>query len=174
MIRLLAVIALVSFLVGCNKQSGVADLKKFTTNAYKDRKPQVDPLPALKPVQVFIYQASREADPFNQANLRKQSTDKKEVGAGENGPDLTRRKEALEAYPTDALKLVGVMEQNGITWAIVNAPDNTVHRVTEGNYLGRNHGQITRVKGGKVKVVELVRNPVGKWEKKPATLILAK
>ena len=172
MIRLLTVVMLLSFLVGCNKQSGVGDLKKFTTNAYKDRKPQVDPLPTVKPVPIFIYQASQETDPFNQGNLRKQSTDKEETGVGENAPDLTRRKEPLEAYPTDALKLVGVMEQNGITWAIVNAPDSTVHRVTEGNYLGRNHGQITRVKGRRVNVVELVRNPVGKWEKKPAKLLL--
>jgi type IV pilus assembly protein PilP len=172
MIRLLTVIVLVSSLVGCNKQSGVNDLKNFTKNAYKDRKPQVDPLPAVKPVEVFIYQASKETDPFNQGNLKKQSTDKKENGGGEDGPDLTRRKEPLEAYPTDALKLVGVMEQNGITWAIVNAPDSTVHRVTEGNYLGRNHGQITLVKGRRVNVVELVRNPVGKWEKKPAKLLL--
>jgi type IV pilus assembly protein PilP len=172
MIRRLTVIILVASLVGCNKQSGVADLQKFTKNAYKDRTPQVDPLPAVKPVEVFIYQASKETDPFNQSNLRKQSTEKEEAGGGEEGPDLTRRKEPLEAYPTDALKLVGIMEQNGITWAIVNAPDNTVHRVTEGNYLGRNYGQIFRVKGNKVNVVELVRNPVGKWEKKEAKLIL--
>ena len=172
MIRLVTIVVLVVALVGCNKQSGVADLKKFTKNAYKDRKPQVDPLPALKPVEVFIYQASSETDPFNQGNLRKQSTQKKEVGGGEDGPDLTRKKEPLEAYPTDALKLVGVMEQNGINWAIISAPDSTVHRVTEGNYLGRNHGQIVRVKGTRTNVVELVRNPIGKWEKKKAKLIL--
>ena len=172
MIRLFTVIAIVVSLVGCNKQSGVADLKAFTKNAYKNRKPQVDPLPAVKPVEVFIYQASSEVDPFNQGNLRKQTTEKEETAGGEEGPDLTRKKEPLEAYPTDALKLVGIMEQNGITWAIVNAPDSTVHRVTEGNYLGRNHGQITRVKGRRVNVVELVRNPVGKWEKKPAKLLL--
>ena len=64
------------------------------------------------------------------------------------------------------------MNQNGIDWAIVNAPDQTVHRVTEGNYMGRHHGEITRIKGNKMQVVELIRNPVGKWEKKPADLVL--
>ena len=172
MIRLLAVAFLIISLIGCNKQSGIADLEQFTKNAFKNRKPQIDPLPAVKPVEVFIYQASSEIDPFNQGNLRKQSAEKEETGGGEEGPDLTRKKEPLEAYPTDALKLVGVMEQNGISWAIVNAPDSTVHRVTEGNYLGRNHGLITRVKGRRLNVVELVRNPVGKWEKKPVKLLL--
>lgn len=172
MMRLLCIAALALSLVACNKPSGTDDLKKFTKDAYKDRKPEVEPLPTLKPVEVFIYQASNETDPFNQRNLRIQSTEKAETGGGEKGPDLTRKKEPLEAYPTDALKLVGVMEQHGINWAIVNAPDNTVHRVTEGNYLGRNYGLITLVNGTKLDVVELVRNPVGKWEKKPAKLVL--
>jgi type IV pilus assembly protein PilP len=85
---------------------------------------------------------------------------------------LTRKKEPLEAYPTDALKLVGMMQLSGIDWAIIRAPDKTVHRVTEGNYLGRNYGEIIRVKGNRIQVQELVRNPVGKWEKRPIKLVM--
>jgi type IV pilus assembly protein PilP len=173
MMKFLAILMIAAALVGCNKKSGTGDLQQFTKDAFKNRKPQIDPLPALKPVSVFIYQASKEKDPFNKANLRKQKAENTDTGGGEQGPDLTRRKEPLEAYPTDSLRLVGVMQQNGIDWAIIKAPDSTVHRVTEGNYLGKRHGQIIRVKGTRLNVEELIRNPIGKWEKKPAKLVLA-
>ncbi len=173
MIRLVTLCLVLLTLVGCNKISGVEDLKKFTKDAYKDRKPQVDPLPTLEPVPVFIYQASNKKDPFNKSNLRQQTAKQVDTDGGEAGPDLTRKKEPLEAYPTDALKLVGVMEHNGINWAIIIAPDKTVHRVTEGNYLGRNHGEIVLVKGERVSVQGLQRNSVGKWEKKTAKLVFS-
>ena len=170
--RILLIVAIALLVVGCNKKSGTSDLKSFTKNAYKDRKPQVEPLPTLKPVAIFIYQASDEKDPFNRGNLKVQKPRQQDTGGGEAGPDLTRKKEPLEAYPTDALKMVGVMEQNGIDWAIVRAPDDTVHRVTEGNYLGLNYGEIVLLQGNRMQVQELVRNPVGKWEKISFKLVL--
>ncbi len=173
MIRVFFIIIFGLFLSACNKNRGVEDLRLFTINAYKDHIPEVEPLPPLRPNPVFIYTGSKKKDPFNKANLAIQST--KAVnpggGGGEAGPDLTRRKEPLEAYPIDALKLVGMLTQNGIDWAIVLAPDKTVHRVTEGNYLGKNYGEIVRIKGNRLKVVELVRNPVGKWKKKEETIV---
>ena len=170
--RIFIILAVALVLTGCNKKSGTGDLQSFTKNAYKDREPQVEPLPALKPVAVFIYQASDQKDPFNRANLKIQKPRQEDSGGGESGPDLTRKKEPLEAYPADALKLVGMMQLNGIDWAIVSAPDSTVHRVTEGNYLGRNYGEIIRVTGNRIQVQELVRNPVGKWEKRPIKLVM--
>ena len=172
MIRILTTMLICVIVVGCNKPKGTSDLESFTNNAFKNHVPEVEPLPPLRPTAVFIYTASDQVDPFNTRNLRIQDTADDTQAGGEEGPDLTRRKEPLEAYPIDALKLVGTMNQNGIDWAIVNAPDQTVHRVTEGNYMGRNHGEITRIKGNRMRVVELVRNPVGKWEKKPADLVL--
>ena len=170
--RIFIILAVALVLTGCNKKSGTGDLQSFTKNAYKDREPQVEPLPALKPVAVFIYQASNQKDPFNKANLKIQKPSREDTGGGESGPDLTRKKEPLEAYPTDALKLVGMMQLNGIDWAVVSAPDSTVHRVTEGNYLGRNYGEIIRVMGNRIQVQELVRNPVGKWEKRPVKIVM--
>ena len=173
MIKSLLPLFLALFLLtGCNKNKGVDDLKSFTQNAFKDHIPEVEPLPPLKPTAVFIYTASEEVDPFNKGNLRIQSTEDENISGDEEGPDLTRRKEPLEAFPIDSLKMVGLMAQNGINWAIIDAPDKTVHRVTEGNYMGKNHGEIMLVEGNKLEVMELVRNPVGKWEKKLANLIL--
>jgi len=170
--RLIILVLLGLLLSACNKNHGVEDLRRFTVNAYKDHIPEVEPLPPLKPNAVFIYTGSKKVDPFNTGNLAKQTTRAIDTGGGEAGPDLTRRKEPLEAYPIDALKLVGVMEKDGIDWAIIRAPDKTVHRVTEGNYMGKHYGEIVSIKGTRLKVTELVRNPVGKWEKKNANIVL--
>jgi type IV pilus assembly protein PilP len=173
MIRFITLLILALLLGACNNRNkGVEDLRLFTVNAYKDHIPEVEPLPPLKPNAVYIYTGSKKVDPFNQGNLARQTTKAVDTGGGEAGPDLTRRKEPLEAYPIDALKLVGVMEKDGIDWAIIRAPDKTVHRVTEGNYMGKHYGEIVSIKGTTLKVTELVRNPVGKWEKKNATVVL--
>jgi type IV pilus assembly protein PilP len=158
-------------LSGCNEGAKLQDLKRFTENAFKDHVPQVEPLPALQPQAVFIYTASGLTDPFDTNNL-KEKVEPLPAGEGEAGPDQTRRKEPLEGYPIDALKLVGVLEQNGENWAVVRAPDSSVHRVKSGNYMGTNYGEILAVQENSVEVSELVRNPVGRWEKKEASLIL--
>ena len=159
-------------LASCNQKSGTDDLEIFTENAVKDYIPEVEPLPPLRPTAVFIYTASDEVDPFNPGNLGIQEAENIDKVNGGEGPDLSRRKEPLEVFPIDALQLVGVITQGGINWAIVSAPDDTVHRVTQGNYMGQNHGEIMLVDTSQVQVIEFIRNPAGKWEKKDANLNL--
>ena len=159
------------FVVGCNQQTDLSDLERFTEEAFKDHTPEVEPLPALQPQAVFIYTASGLIDPFDKENLKEKAEDLPSL-ASADGPDQSRRKEPLEAFPLDSLKLVGVLAQNDENWAVIAAPDKTVHRVKEGNYMGVNYGEILAVNDNTVAVSELVRNPVGRWEKKEASLIL--
>lgn len=158
-------------IAGCSENKDVSDLERFTTEAFKDHTPEVEPLPALQPQAVFIYTASSLIDPFDRENLKEKVEDLPSV-AGAAGPDRSRRKEPLEAFPLDSLKLVGVLAQNDQNWAVIRAPDKTVHRVKEGNYMGVNYGEILEVDDNTVAVSELVKNPVGRWEKKEANLIL--
>ncbi len=161
-------------LSGCDRNTEATDLKAFTAEAFKNHVPEVEPLPPLRPAEVFIYTASGQIDPFDTANLRIQAAATEDIsgGGGVNGPDLTRRKEPLEAYPIDALSLVGLMHQNGRDWAIIKAPDSTVHRVAAGNYIGKNFGEIISIKGNKLEVVELLRNSAGNWNKRSENIIL--
>ncbi len=158
-------------IAGCGQNAGISDLERFTEEAFKDHTPEVEPLPALQPQAVFIYTASGLLDPFDRENLKEKVEDLPAL-AGADGPDQSRRKEPLEAFPLDSLKLVGVLAQNDQNWAVIRAPDKTVHRVKQGNYMGVNYGEILAVEDNTVAVSELVRNPVGRWEKKEASLIL--
>ena len=86
------------------------------------------------------------------------------MAVGES-PDANRRKEALERFPLDALKMVGTLIQGETPYVIVQASDGTAHRAAIGNYMGQNDGQIKQILPLEQKVVlaELVLDPAGRW-----------
>jgi type IV pilus assembly protein PilP len=77
----------------------------------------------------------------------------------------------LEAYPLEALKMVGVLQQKGI-FGLVKTPDNNLFHVKAGNYLGQNFGRITAVSENSIKLKEIVQDSNGNWEEKEQTLLL--
>lgn len=171
MLLRLSILLLSLMLVGCSQESNINDLEAFVEDTFRDHTPVIDPLPTLQPQAIFIYTASGLPDPFDVENLN-EKVDELPLQSGEQGPDRTRRKEHLEAFPVDSLKLVGVLEQKGEKWAVIRAPDRSVHRVKKGNYMGVNDGVIRAVNDNMVDVSELIRNPVGRWEREDVNLFL--
>jgi len=161
-------ILILSLLAGCSSD-GLDDLREFVKNAHADRKPKIEPLPEIKPYEAFAYAASDLTDPFSPANLKPQSAQGRLSGPR---PDMNRRKEPLEDFPLDALKMVGTLSRGKQSWAVIQAPDGTVHRVQKGNYMGQNFGRITRVTEDKVDLVELVQGAMGEWVEREASLAI--
>jgi len=166
-ITALLLIASLTVVSGCADKS-MNDLERFVENTHKDRKPRVEPLPRVKPNPTFEYTAAELVDPFSQANL----IQRRPTPDGGPAPDPTRRKEPLEQFPLDALNMVGTLSNNDSSWAIIRAPDGTVHRAGKGNYLGQNYGEIQAVKDTEVKIVELVPDVNGGWMERDATLAI--
>jgi type IV pilus assembly protein PilP len=154
-------------LSGCAEKT-MSDLESYVENTHKDRKPRVEPLPRVKPNPTFEYTASELVDPFSQANL----IQRRPTPDGGPAPDPTRRKEPLEQFPLDALSMVGTLSNDESSWAIIRAPDGTVHRAGEGNYLGQNYGKIHAVKDTEVELVELVPDVGGGWMERDATIAI--
>lgn len=166
--RPLLAILVLGLLAGCSSD-GLEDLRDFVKNAHADRKPKVEPLPEIKPYEAFAYAAADLTDPFSPANLKPQSMQGK---AGGQGPDLNRRKEPLEDYPLDALKMVGTLSRGKQYWAVIQTPDGGVYRVQKGNYVGQNFGRIKRVTEDKVDLVEKVQGALGEWVEREASLAI--
>ncbi len=169
LLRISLALALVLGMSGCAERS-IEDLQRFTEMAYRDRKPDIEPLPRIQPHESFVYTASKLADPFSPANLQERKPDVKATTAG--GPDLTRRREPLEQYPLDALRMVGTLFRDQSAWVILRAPDGTVHRAKEGNYVGQSYGVITDIAEEKISVKELVQGPNGNWIERDASVAL--
>jgi type IV pilus assembly protein PilP len=159
----LAVMALT--LVGCGSD-GLEDLRAFTRDAHADRKPRIEPLPEIKPQEIFAYNPAELADPFAPQNLRPKVTAK---GNGMR-PDTNRRKEPLEEFPLDALKMVGTLMRGKDTWAVIQAPDGTVYRTKVGDHLGQNFGMVTKITDEKINLIELVQGSSGDWTEREANL----
>ncbi len=161
----LAALALLA-LVGCGSEN-LDDVREFVRTAHADKKPRVEPLPEIRIQQSFTYSAANLPDPFASFNVRPH------IGKGGiTGPDPNRRREPLEAYPLDALKMVGTLTRGKQAWAVIQAPDGTVHRVKVGDYMGQNSGQVVRISEEKVELIELVQGPLGDWVEREATLAL--
>lgn len=160
-------VALAAFLLtGCGSD-GLDDLRKFVQEAHADRKPKIEPLPEIKPYEAFAYAAANLVDPFSAVNLKPQQAGRA------TGPRLeNRRKEPLEDYELDALKMVGTLSRGKQSWAVIQAPDGTVHRVQKGNHAGMNFGRITRVTEEKVYLVEQIQGALGDWVEREASLAI--
>jgi type IV pilus assembly protein PilP len=164
--RLMACLLCVA-LGGCSSD-GLEDLREFVNNAYADRKPKVEPLPEIKMQETFIYNSENLPDPFAAFNLKPQSS----TSASGPRPDPNRRKEPLEDYPLDSLKMVGTLTRGKQAWAVIQAPDGTVHRAQVGDHLGQNSGMINKITEEKVDLIELIQGTMGDWVEREANLTL--
>ena len=153
-------------LTGCGEQH--SDLRQFVKDSENLPRGRIPPLPEVKPYEPLAYNAFDLVDPFTPRTI----TPPKPSGGGGLQPDFNRRKEPLEAYPLENLKMVGVLQQNRVSHALIKAPDNNVYRVRAGNYLGQNFGRIVNVTESAVLLKEIVQDSGGSWEEKDQTLQL--
>lgn len=161
--RLVVPIALLA-LGGCSSE--LDELKAFVRDSDKGLPRRVEPLPAVKPFEPFAYEGFDLPDPFKPRKL----TPPKEGGGG-IAPDLNRRKEPLEAFPLEQLKMVGTLQQGKDMYALVRA-DKTLYRVKKGNYMGQNFGLITEVTEQDIKLKEIVQDSAGDWAERQSVLPL--
>jgi type IV pilus assembly protein PilP len=161
--RILVLLPLL-ILAACGE--GYADLKQFVKESEKNVTRKIDPLPQVKPFAPFAYEGFDLPDPFKPRKLAV-----RQDAAGAGAPDLTRRKEPLEAYPLEQLKMVGTLYQSGAMYALVRA-DKTLYRVKKGNYLGQNFGLITDITDSEIKLKEIVQDTAGDWTERESALPL--
>ncbi|GAE54825.1 hypothetical protein XPR_1460 [Xanthomonas arboricola pv. pruni MAFF 301420] len=84
----------------------------------------------------------------------------------------TGARSRLEAYPLDALDMVGTIGGGSGLVALVMAPDKVTYRVWPGVYLGQSDGRVTGVYEDRIELIELVPDGAGGWLERPAALAL--
>lgn len=161
------VVANLCWLTACGSD-GLDDLREFVQNAHADKKPRVEPIPEVKPYEAFAYTAVDMTDPFASVNLKPLNT----PTAQGPRPDMNRRKEPLEDYPLDALKMVGTLAREKQRWAVIQAPDGTVHRAHLGSFMGQNFGKVIKIADEKIELVELIPGTTGDWIERDASLAI--
>jgi type IV pilus assembly protein PilP len=158
-------------LTGCSNSEKRAELEAYVKRIKSRNITEIEPLPEVKPYETFTYSASNLRSPFT-PSFPEEAT--KKMAEGTNGiqPDSNRRREALEAYPIDSLRMVGTLEKNKRKWALVVSPDGAVYRITKGNYLGQNHGRIEDVTEENLSITEIIPDVSGGWRERKVSIAL--
>ncbi|WP_409482607.1 pilus assembly protein PilP [Noviherbaspirillum sp. ST 5-3] len=147
------------------------EVKQWMDDVQRQTPVTVRKLPEPKKFTPFVYTAKNEVDPFSPVKLTTALA--KMQANSENGikPDLDRRKEPLESFPLDSIKMVGTLEKPGLSYALLQV-DQAVFQVKVGNYIGQNFGMITKITESEVELKEIVRDAAGEWTERKAKLEL--
>ncbi|HUK06143.1 MAG TPA: pilus assembly protein PilP [Burkholderiales bacterium] len=167
--RKLVALAAVALLAACGGEEQ-GELRQELAAMTKDLRGKVDPLPQVRTYEPVPYKGENLIDPFVPGRIVVAAA----AGSGTGGgggvqPDLNRPKEPLEAFPLDAIQMVGTLEQNKDMYALVRAGTN-LFRVKKGNYMGQNFGLITAIDEGSINLKEVVQDSGGDWVERSTTL----
>jgi len=162
---------------GC-VSTDISDLDQWTQEVLARPGGRIQPLPEIKPYEAYAYMSAEKnsRDPF--ISFYKQRSEElvevKDTGLTKEmeAEIRNRNREELEQFELDSLRMVGTLENADENWAIINDPDNTVHRVKVGNYMGRNIGKIINVFEDRIELREIVQDSNGRWDERQAAIVL--
>ncbi len=158
-------------LTGCGG-SDFSDLDTFMVEKKARPGGIIAPIPTFKAYEAFAYSAAVQRSPFDRPIEVREITQLRAVSAVK--PDNTRAKEFLEQFTFDSLSMVGTLEKGEQDWTLVQDPEGGVHRVQQGDYLGRNHGKIVNTTDTYVAVIEIVSDgSADGWVERPRTIKLS-
>ena len=171
-LRLVLVLSIPGLLAACN--AGISDLDEFVQRTNSLPSGRIDPIPEFQPYQNFEYVSHDLRDPFKLVDFRRPEENPDEINNIASGPKpiVDRPREPLEDFPLDTLRLKGTLTKDGIKWGLIFAPDNTIHRVIEGHYMGQNHGRIIAVSDEKIELTEIVPDGLGNYIERSSAVSL--
>jgi len=147
------------------------ELKQELSEATKDFRGQVPPLPQVKPYEPVPYTDEGMTDPFRPERIEVARADKRENVNSKLAEQEKRVKEPLEAFPLESIQMLGTITQEKETFALVKAGPN-LYRVRKGMYMGQNFGVITAIDESQINLKELVQDSGGEWVERASTLQL--
>lgn len=159
-------------LVAC----GDANLEQLDTTLAEIRRTPGGQVPAivasLPDPQPLHYQHAEARSPFLAPEIVSSAERLLLPEASEFVPDLQRVPEPLESFQLQSLRLVGTLSMEGRQMALIATPEGNVINVRAGNYLGNNHGRITRIAPQEVTIVERVFSQQQGWQERKAALVI--
>jgi type IV pilus assembly protein PilP len=156
-------------LAACSgNNEAMIEVQNYVSSVVNRPPGRIEAPPEMISYEAFTYSAASLRGPFDiplavsLAALREQSSDIQ--------PDLNRTREALEAFAIGTLEMRGIMSRNSTIWALIQDENNNLHYVTEGSYMGRNHGRVISISETQIDLIEIVPSGAGGWIERPQTI----
>lgn len=165
----LALISMV-LLSGCFDDN--TDIKEYIIDVQKNKSSTIPPMIKVPEFKHIDYSSSNQRSPFVLPQPEA-IQERVQQMAGCLSPDPRRRKQPLEKYSLSNLTMRGTLGELGVTWALIEATDSSLYRVTEGGYVGMYNGKITEVNDEFIKVLELVPDGAGCWVERESIIAMS-
>jgi type IV pilus assembly protein PilP len=164
--RLLLPLLMIFGLGACSNEQ--AELQAWMDEETKAVAPTKEKISEPKVFEPYRYENATQVDPFSNSKLAS-ALDKLQKTKGGLQPDLKRRREVLENFPLENIRMVGHLANNKSAFALLQA-ENVVYQAKIGNYLGQNFGVITKMNDAEVLIKELVQDAAGEWTERETAL----
>jgi len=163
-------LTLLAALSGCG-DGGVTEVKGWMDQTRRETRVWIPKLSPPKKFTPFVYDAKAAVDPFSIAKLNVAFAKMQANSGSSLRPDLQRRREWLESFPLDTLKMVGTLSNAGQNAALLQA-DKAIVQVRVGAYLGQNMGRVTSISEDAIELKEIVQDASGDWVERKTKLEL--
>ena len=163
----LTVLAMALLLSGCFDD--LSDVQNHIAEVKANTRARVEPLPEVQEFEHIPYSSQDARSPFSVP--RPEAIQDKFLQVQDClHPDPRRRKEPLEKYALDNLKMRGTLGEINKIWALIEASDKTLHKVTLSNYVGLFHGRVINVQPTHIELLELIPDGAGCWKERTTML----
>ena len=164
-VKLLPLIMIVG-LGGCSSSNNTVDLKEWMKKEEKKIHNRIEPLPTAKVYKPVAFEG--RYDPF----ILKPMIAIVDVAKNKYAPDTDRKKEPLEMYPLNSLKMTGLILKDNKSHAMIKTANGLINYLTIGNYMGQNYGKIVKLEENYLILEERIQNEEGDWELKQTVVEL--
>ena len=165
-------LVLLTLAAGCTASSE-EELQVWMQAERNAIRPQVTPIPEPSRFSPQVYLSERMTEPFSAEKMASVSGSLAATVVNSKllEPELNRRKQPLEAYSLDTMRMVGSLNRDGQRVALVKV-DSLLYQVRSGSYLGQNYGRVDQITETDITLREIVQDPSGEWTERPAALQL--
>ncbi|MBU1620190.1 MAG: pilus assembly protein PilP [Gammaproteobacteria bacterium] len=145
-------------LTGCFDDT--TDIEQFMADVKVSTSAKIPPLPPVKAFEHLPYTSSDLRSPFSLPSPEAYN----QLPVHQPGciqPDNQREKHALEQFAVDNLKMRGTLGHADQLWALIEASDQSLHRISINDRLGLFHGKVIAVKPDYIEITEFIPDGSG-------------
>ena len=159
--RIISLVFLMLTITGCTADN--QDLVDYINDVKGRKTALVESVPDMESFVALYYSETGARNPFS--NPRPESV-KAETPFPQNcpQPNFARVKGPLETYSLDNLNMHGTLGSEKHLWGLIRASTGEIFRVSPGDYIGLNHGEILDITKNYIELSELILTGKGCWQ----------
>ncbi|KXO11166.1 Type IV pilus biogenesis protein PilP [Moritella sp. JT01] len=159
--RITSLVFLSLTLGGCTADN--QDLVDYINEVKARKTAQIESVPDMEVFVALDYSETGARNPFS--NPRPESV-KAETPFPQDcpQPNFARIKGPLETYSLDNLSMHGTLGSDKHLWGLIRASSGEIFRVSPGDYIGLNHGEILDITKNYIELSELILTGKGCWQ----------